>query len=189
MYQTLDLNLAFTLVEPSPVVLITTRDQGKDNVFTLSLLMPLGFDDDSGCCNIAIMTGRWNHSARAMLKNKQCVLHVPTAEHMADTIAIGTVSGAQVDKFDRFGLAREEAKQVDCAIIKGCAAYIECRVVDDIEQHGIVILRPVAAGVNEAENRKSKIHSVGDGHFFTEGERFDYRALMNEKLPPQCQIS
>ena len=67
MYQTLDLNLAFTLVEPSPVVLITTRDQGKDNVFTLSLLMPLGFDDDSGCCNIAIMTGRWNHSARAML--------------------------------------------------------------------------------------------------------------------------
>ena len=75
MYQTLDLNLAFTLVEPSPVVLITTRDQGKDNVFT--------------------------------------------------------VSGAQVDKFDRFGLAREEAKQVDCAIIKGCAAYIECRVVDE----------------------------------------------------------
>ncbi|WP_435694975.1 hypothetical protein [Uruburuella suis] len=52
-----------------------------------------------------------------------------------------------------------------------------------------MILRPVAAGVNEAENRKSKIHSVGDGHFFTEGERFDYRALMNEKLPPQCQIS
>ena len=49
MYQTLDLNLAFTLVEPSPVVLITTRDQGKDNVLTLSLLMPLGFDDDSGC--------------------------------------------------------------------------------------------------------------------------------------------
>ena len=87
MYQTLDLNLAFTLVEPSPVVLITTRDQGKDNVFTLSLLMPLGFDDDSGCCNIAIMTGRWNHSARSMLKNKQCVLHVPTAERMADTIA------------------------------------------------------------------------------------------------------
>ena len=113
------------------MVLITTRDQGKDNVFTLSLLMPLGFDDDSGCCNIAIMTGRWNHSARAMLKNKQCVLHVPTAERMADTIAIGTVSGAQVDKFDRFGLAREEAKQVDCAIIKGCAAYIECRVVDE----------------------------------------------------------
>ena len=28
-----------------------------------------------------------------------------------------------------------------------------------------------------------------DGRFFTEGERFDYRALMNEKLPPQCQIS
>ena len=52
-----------------------------------------------------------------------------------------------------------------------------------------MILRPVAAGVNEAENRKSKIHSVGDGHFFTEGERFDYRALMNEKLPPQYQSS
>ncbi|MDO5640610.1 MAG: flavin reductase family protein [Neisseria sp.] len=186
MYQPFPLNFVFTLIEPSPVVLISTRDQGKDNVFTLSWLMPLGFDDD-GSSNIAIMTGGWNHSAHALLKNKQCVVHIPTAGQMETVIAIGTVSGADTDKFTQFGLKSEEAHAINCPIIQGCAAYIECRVADYIEQHGIVVLQPVAAGADPLENQQPKFHAVGDGRFFTAGQVYDYRRLMWNKLPPQCQ--
>lgn len=34
--QALNLNHAFTLIEPGPVVLVTTHDGGKDNIMTIS---------------------------------------------------------------------------------------------------------------------------------------------------------
>ena len=39
----LKLSRAFTLIEPGPVVLVTTRDEGKNNVMTISWTMVLDF--------------------------------------------------------------------------------------------------------------------------------------------------
>ncbi len=51
----LKLSRAFTLIEPGPVVLVTTYDGSKNNVMTISWTMVLDFIP-----LFAITTGEWN---------------------------------------------------------------------------------------------------------------------------------
>jgi hypothetical protein len=54
---TMKLSKAFTLLEPGPVVLVTTRDGRKANVMTISWTMVVDFTP-----RFAITTGAWNYS-------------------------------------------------------------------------------------------------------------------------------
>ena len=51
------LHKAFTLLEPGPVVLVTTYDGRKNNVMTITWTMVLDF-----AAGFAIATGPWNYS-------------------------------------------------------------------------------------------------------------------------------
>ncbi len=57
------LSRAFTLIEPGPVVLVTTSDGGSNNVMTISWTMVVDFIP-----RFAITTGAWNHSFKALEK-------------------------------------------------------------------------------------------------------------------------
>jgi len=61
--QPFSLSKAFTLIEPGPVVLVSTHDAGKDNVMTISWTMVMDFSPV-----FAITTGAWNHSFHALQK-------------------------------------------------------------------------------------------------------------------------
>ena len=98
---------AFTLLEPGPVVLVTTNDGKKNNVMTISWMMVMDFTP-----RFAITTGPWNHSYAALRKTRECVLAVPTVDLLDTVVGIGTCSGADVDKFERFGLTAVRGKQV-----------------------------------------------------------------------------
>lgn len=69
-------------------------------------------------------------------------------------------------------------------LIDGCIANIECRVVEVIEAHNIVILEALAAHVRENWQAERMLHAVGDGTFVADGEAFDRREAMRSKLPP-----
>ena len=62
--QAFNLNQAFTLIEPGPVVLVTTHDGGKDNIMTISWTMVMDFKPV-----FAITTGEWNQSFVALRKH------------------------------------------------------------------------------------------------------------------------
>ena len=70
----LDLRKAFTLVEPGPVVLVTTFDGEKSNIMTISWTMVVDFSP-----TFAMTTGPWNHSYIALKKTKECVIAIPAA--------------------------------------------------------------------------------------------------------------
>jgi flavin reductase (DIM6/NTAB) family NADH-FMN oxidoreductase RutF len=57
----LKLSKAFTLMEPGPVVLVTTYDGSKNNVMTISWTMVLDFTPV-----FALTTGEWNYSSVAL---------------------------------------------------------------------------------------------------------------------------
>jgi hypothetical protein len=78
--QPLALNKAFTLMEPGPVVLVTTRDGAKDNIMTISWTMVLDFTP-----LFAITTGTWNHSFAALRKHRECVIAIPTVDLLGDS--------------------------------------------------------------------------------------------------------
>jgi flavin reductase (DIM6/NTAB) family NADH-FMN oxidoreductase RutF len=176
--QALDLKQAFTLIEPGPVVLVTTHDRGKDNIMTISWTMVMDFKP-----MFAITTGEWNHSFAALRKHRECVIAIPTVDLLDKVVGIGTCSGADTDKFSRFELTPAPAKQVRPPLIKECLANIECQVIDIVEKHGIVVLEGVAAYLDTERKEQRMVHAVGDGTFIVDGRRLDRRKMMAAKLP------
>ena len=169
---------AFTFIEPGPVVLVTTNDGGKNNVMTISWHMVLDFDG-----RFAMSTGPWNHSFTAMMKTKECVIVLPPADMSETVVRIGMCSGTDVDKFETFHLEALRAKRVKAPLLAGALACLECRVVDYVEKHGIVILQCVNLWMDKGIKGRSTFHAVGDGTFVADGERFSHRRIMKGKIP------
>ncbi len=176
--RTLKLSKAFTLIEPGPVMLVTTGDGARNNIMTISWSMVMDFTP-----RIAITTGEWNYSFRALRKTRECIIAIPTVDLLDQVVGIGTCSGADTDKFARFGLTPLPAKNVGAPLIKECLANIECRVVEIIRRHDIVVLDAVAAYVDTARKEKRTLHAVGDGTFIVDGRKLDRRRKMATRMP------
>lgn len=174
----------FTLLEPGPVVLVTTRHAGRNNIMTISWTMVMDFTP-----RFAICTGAWNHSFTALEEARECVIAIPSADLLDTVVGIGTCSGADTDKFTRFGLTPAEAKHVRAPLVAQCLANIECKVSEIIAPHGIVVLDGLAAYVDRGKPDQRRLHAVGDGTFVADGERFDRRKAMRPKLPDGVQAS
>lgn len=170
---------ALTYIEPGPVVLVSTFDGKKNNVMTISWTMPIDFSQ-----HIVLTTGPWNHSFGTILQTKECVIGIPPADMIETVVKIGTVSGAGHDKFEMFGLRPLRAKKVKAPLIDGCIACLECRLVDHIEKYGFLILEVVRVAENPRCRDRRILHARGDGVFFADGQEFNCRELMSEKLPP-----
>ena len=174
----LELNKAFTLIEPGPVVLVTTHDGQKNNIMTISWTMVMDFTPV-----FAITTGEWNHSYAALRQTRECVIAIPTVDMLDKVVGIGTCSGQDTDKFDQFKLTPLPGKVVRAPLIKECLGNIECRVIDIIEKHHIVVLEAVAAHLDTTRKEKRTLHAVGDGTFIVDGRKLDRRKMMASKLP------
>lgn len=160
----LKLSRAFTLIEPGPVVLVTTYDGAKNNIMTISWTMVLDFTP-----MFAITTGAWNHSFEALRKTRECVIAIPTVDMLDRVVGIGMCSGADTDKFAKFNLTAVPAKKVKAPLINECLANIECKLVDLIDKHNIVVLKAIAAYFDPAREEKRTLHAVGDGTFVVDG--------------------
>lgn len=174
----MELKRAFTFIEPGPVVLVTTCHADTNNIMTISWTMVLDFTPV-----LAIATGPWNHSFAAMQKTRECVIAIPTVDLLDKVVGIGTCSGADTDKFAKFNLTAVPAKKVRAPLIRECLANIECKVVDFIDKHSIVVLEAVAAHVDPARKERRMVHAVGDGTFVVDGRRLNRRKMMAGKIP------
>jgi flavin reductase (DIM6/NTAB) family NADH-FMN oxidoreductase RutF len=145
--KTMPIRKAFTLMESGPVVLVTTALGHKNNVMTISWTMVLDFTP-----TFAITTGPWNHSYAALRGTRECVISIPTVDMLDKVIGVGTCSGAETDKFDIFRLTPVKGKHVKAPLVKECLANIECKVVDLITRHNIVVLEGVAAHFDYSRN-------------------------------------
>jgi len=178
--QQLKLSKAFTLLEPGPVILVTTHD-GKNNIMTLSWTMVLDFTPQ-----FAITTGEWNYSFAALCKTRECVIAIPTIDQLDQVVGIGMCSGADTDKFAKFKLTPLPGKVVHAPLIKECLANIECRVIDIVSAHNIIVLQAVAAYMDTERQEKRTMHAVGDGTFVVDGRQVDRRRMMAAKIPDGC---
>ncbi len=174
----ISLNKAFTLLEPGPVVLITTHDGKHPNIMTISWTMVVDFTPV-----FAITTGPWNHSFAALRKTKECVIAIPTVDLLDKVVGIGTCSGSDTDKFAQFKLTPLKASDVKAPLIQECLANIECRVIDHNKKYGVVFLQGVAAWVDTTRKERRMLHAVGDGTFIADGRKLDRRQAMRSKLP------
>jgi flavin reductase (DIM6/NTAB) family NADH-FMN oxidoreductase RutF len=175
----LPLEKAFMLIEPGPVILVSTNDKGRNNIMTISWHMVMDFTP-----RIALTTGPWNYSFQALMHTKECVLAIPTIDLAEKVVGIGSCSGAEIDKFQKFGLTALPAADVKAPLISECLACLECRVTDYLEPHGIFVLQGVRAWIDQERKERRTFHANGDGTFVVDGNTVNLRALMEDKLPP-----
>jgi len=173
----LELQKAFMLIEPGPVTLITTSNGGKNNVMTISWTMVMDFTP-----RFALLTGPWNYSCEALVKTKECVIGIATVDLLETILDVGTTTGKETNKFSKFGLTALPASLVGAPLIKECYANIECRVANYIKRHNIFVLDGVKAWIDEERKEKRILHARGDGTFIADGEIFERRERMGDKL-------
>ena len=169
----MQLSKAFTLIEPGPVILVTTNDGVKNNIMTISWTMVMDFSPV-----FAITTGPWNYSYTALRKTRECVIAIPTVDLIDKVVGVGTCSGADTDKFEKFGLTPLKGKHVKSPLIKECLANIECKVIDIVNKHNIVVLKGVAVYFDSSRKEKRTIHAIGDGTFIVDGRKLDRKEMM-----------
>lgn len=164
------------LIEPGPVVLLTTASAGQDNVMVMSWHSMLEFEPPLIGC---VVSDR-NHSFALLEASGECVLNIPTADLARQVTACGNCSGADTDKFQRLGFTRRAAKLVAAPLIDECYASLECRVVDRalVRRYSMFVVEVVKAWADPAVQDPRTLHHRGYGRFMVAGETIQLRSKM-----------
>ena len=169
------LSKAFRLIEPGPVVLLTTAHRGKTNVMTMSWHMCVDFTPEIAC-----VVSPGDYSFTALRKTKECVIAIPTIDLARKVVDIGNCSGEDVDKFKKFGLTSQPGNVVKAPLIAECLANIECRVVNTtlVNRYCLFILEGVQAWIDPKRKERRTFHAVGNGTFVVDGRTLDLKKRM-----------
>lgn len=165
----LPLSKVYQLIEPGPVVLLTTAARGRANVMVMSWHMMVDFEPPLIAC---IVSNR-NHSFAMLKATKECAINIPTANLARAVIGCGNTSGRRVDKFKTFGLTRVPASRIKAPLIDECFANLECRVVDTrmVARYNLFILEVIQAWHARSITRPKTMHHLGYGTFMLAGRR------------------
>ena len=166
----------YGLLEPGPVVLVTTARKGRANIMTMSWHTMMEFEPPLVGC---VISGR-NASFDTLRATKECVINIPTQGLAKQVVGVGNCSGAKVDKFAKFGLTPVEAAQVQAPLIAECYASLECRVADTrlVNRYNFLVLEVVQAWVDRAIRNPHTLHHRGNGAFAVAGETLRLRSRM-----------
>jgi len=176
MMKNLPLSKVYQLLEPGPVALLTTSRHGRANVMTLSWHMMVEFEPPMVAC---VVSNR-NHSFAALRTTRECVIAIPAVQLGPQIVAVGNCSGANVDKFRRFGLTPTPATRVAPPLVAECFANLECRVADTalVNRYNIFILEVLKAWINPAQKLPRTIHHCGYGKFVVDGKIMKLKSKM-----------
>lgn len=172
----LPLARVYQLLEPGPVVLLTTAAKGRSNVMTMSWHMMVEFTPPLVACVVSPA----DHSFRALRATKECVIAVPAVALAPKVVGIGNCSGRDVDKFERFGLTPVPARMVAPPLVAECFANLECRVADTrlVNAYSLFVLEVVKAWTDPAQKEPRTIHHQGYGRFAVDGETITLASKM-----------
>jgi flavin reductase (DIM6/NTAB) family NADH-FMN oxidoreductase RutF len=148
----------YRLLEPGPVVMVTTARKGEANI---------------------MISGR-NYSFEALVATKECVLNIPSVEMAKQVVGVGNCSGSKVDKFRKFKLTAMSATKVAAPLIAECFANLECKVVDTrmVNKYNFFVLEVVKAWIDPAQKNPRTLHHQGKGIFAVDGDRIKLPSKM-----------
>jgi flavin reductase (DIM6/NTAB) family NADH-FMN oxidoreductase RutF len=161
------LSEVYRLLEPGPVVLVTTARAGRANVMPMSWYLMMEFVPPLVGC---VISNR-NYTFETLKTTRECVINIPTVELAEKVVACGNASGERVDKFKTFGLTPVAAACVNAPLIAECYASLECKVVDGklAAKYNFFVLEVVKAWIDPARKRPRTIHHQGEGVFMVAG--------------------
>ena len=160
-------------LEPGPIVLVSSARDGRRNVMTMGWHTVMEFSPSLFGCVISA----GNYSFDMIRYSGECVINLPATELTDEVIGIGNSTGADTDKFQKFGLTAEKADKVNAPLIRECYANFECILHDDalVDQYNFFIWEVVRAQVANSPQYPQTLHYTGDGVFMISGKTINRR--------------
>lgn len=140
---------AGNMLYPLPVVMISVRDKaGKDNIITVAWAGTV-------CTNppmVSISVRPERYSYHMLEESGEFVINLTTEKLCFATDYCGVRSGRDVDKFKEMRLTKEEASEVNAAMIAESPVNIECRIkkIEKLGSHHMFLAEVVAVHADEA---------------------------------------
>lgn len=110
-----------------PQTIISVRDaKGRNNALAVGYITNVNMNPPMMLIGIA--PSRYSHH---MIKENPCfVINLPEKNYRKEYGFLGSVSGADVDKFETLEIRWEDAERVNAPLLTDCPVNIECSVVD-----------------------------------------------------------
>ncbi len=162
-------------LEPGPIVLVSSAYKGKRNIMTMGWHTVMEFSPSLVGCIISSA----NHSFDMVRRSRECVINLPTTALTDKVVGIGITTGAEIDKFEHFGLTADEADIVKAPLIRECYANFECRLFDArlVDKYNFFIWEVVSAHVATSPKHPETLHYKGEGTFMVAGKIIHRRKL------------
>lgn len=166
-----------TILNPVPVVLVTSSDGTTDNVFTVAWTGTIC--SDPAMTYISIRKERFSYD---IIKNtgKFCI-NLVNEKLVKAVDYCGVRSGRKEDKFKAMNLTKEKASMIDVPIIKESPVNIECKVTEikELGSHDMFLAKVVSVNVDESyidgtgkfDLAKCNLITYSHGEYFKLGEK------------------
>lgn len=167
-------------LEPGPIVLVSSALGGRRNIMTMGWHTVMEFSPSLVGCVIA----GGNHSFGLIRKSGECVINLPTTALADAVVGVGNTTGAEIDKFGKFGLTAVPAARVKAPLIAECHASFECRLADDalVDKYNFFVFEVVKAHVARLPKHPETLHYTGDGVFMVAGRIISRRRQFRPEL-------
>jgi flavin reductase (DIM6/NTAB) family NADH-FMN oxidoreductase RutF len=169
---------AYLLLNHGPVTLVSSRSGTRSNVMAASWAMPLDFDPPK----VVVVIDRNTLTRELVDASGEFALNVPPRALAETVVGVGSVTGRDVDKWSRFGIATLPAARVTSPLVADCIGWLECRLLAERpteQKYDLFIAEVVAASADDRvfsggrwhfeDEALRTIHYVAGGQFFAIG--------------------
>lgn len=124
MKKPVKLDIAYRLLGPGPLVLVSSLYKGRAGITPIAWNMPVSDDPPI----VALEIWEKHFIYKAILETGDFVVNIPSSD-MAETCRkLGSVSGEKCDKFKEFHLEKERSKKVRSPKLKSAIGILECKL-------------------------------------------------------------
>lgn len=176
-----ELAKAYRLLNHGPTVIVTSAHAGRRNVMAAAWVMPVDFNPPK----IAVVVDARSYTRELIEASGEFALNLPPRAFAAQTVAVGSVSGRDVDKFAAEHLETFAAEKIGAPLLAGCIAWLECRLLPEPgigQRHDLLVAEVLAAAADDRvftrghwhfnDDSLRTIHHIAGGEFFVAGPAF-----------------
>jgi flavin reductase (DIM6/NTAB) family NADH-FMN oxidoreductase RutF len=121
------LDKAWRLFNHGPVTLVSAAHEGVENVMAAAWVTPLDFAPPKFTVVLAADT----FTRKLAERSGELMLQVPTVSMLDAIEGVGTTSGREVDKWQRFGLLRAHEPGCKAPLVMGCTGWVAARLLEE----------------------------------------------------------
>ncbi len=171
---------AYRLLNHGPTVLVSAAHNGQRNIMAAAWAMPLDFEPPK----VAVVLDKSTWTRQLLEGSGTFVLQVPCVAQADLVQTVGNTTGAETDKFTRYGVQVFAGEHTEAPLLEGCVAWLECRLLPEPhtqQTYDLFLGEVVAAYADERVFREGHwhfegqdalrtLHHVAGGHFLTVGQ-------------------